>query len=130
MPTAPQASAAPPPHFLQSSSAWVHLPHCAPRSRRVGTGILEHGVQSPESRHADPLLSPLPRAPHLTPPSLPLLLLPSMSWFQLRFEATIGVMITASHNPEEDNGAKLIDPMGEMLEASWEDLATRLANAR
>ncbi|XP_065071481.1 phosphoacetylglucosamine mutase-like [Rhopilema esculentum] len=41
----------------------------------------------------------------------------------------IGVMITASHNPVQDNGVKLIDPMGEMLEASWEKYATALANA-
>lgn len=41
---------------------------------------------------------------------------------------TIGVMITASHNPEPDNGVKLIDPMGEMLEKSWEKLATDLVN--
>ncbi|KAI4788728.1 N-acetylglucosamine-phosphate mutase, partial [Aureobasidium sp. EXF-8845] len=41
---------------------------------------------------------------------------------------TIGVMITASHNPPEDNGVKLVDPMGEMLEASWEKYATQLAN--
>jgi len=46
------------------------------------------------------------------------------------FVATIGVMITASHNPEEDNGVKLIDPGGEMLEASWETYATHLANVR
>ena len=37
-------------------------------------------------------------------------------------------MITASHNPEEDNGVKLVDPMGEMLESSWESIATKLAN--
>lgn len=37
-------------------------------------------------------------------------------------------MVTASHNPEPDNGAKLIDPMGEMLEASWEAHATTIAN--
>ncbi|KAJ5275972.1 hypothetical protein N7524_002125 [Penicillium chrysogenum] len=41
----------------------------------------------------------------------------------------IGVMVTASHNPAEDNGVKLVDPMGEMLEAEWEAYATRLANA-
>lgn len=41
---------------------------------------------------------------------------------------TIGLMITASHNPVEDNGVKLIDPLGEMLEADWEKYATELAN--
>lgn len=44
--------------------------------------------------------------------------------------STIGVMITASHNPEEDNGVKLVDPHGEMLEFSWEKVATDLANAK
>lgn len=60
---------------------------------------------------------------------------------------TIGVMVTASHNPEQvrisaphptaradgttgkDNGVKLVDPKGEMLQASWELHATALANA-
>ena len=42
---------------------------------------------------------------------------------------TVGVMITASHNPPGDNGIKLVDPMGEMLEGSWEAHATALANA-
>ncbi|KAI1797953.1 phosphoacetylglucosamine mutase [Ganoderma leucocontextum] len=42
---------------------------------------------------------------------------------------TIGVMVTASHNPEQDNGVKLVDPRGEMLEASWETHATNFANA-
>ena len=43
---------------------------------------------------------------------------------------TIGIMITASHNKAEDNGVKLVDPEGEMLEQDWEKLATYLANAR
>ncbi|XP_021922862.1 phosphoacetylglucosamine mutase isoform X2 [Zootermopsis nevadensis] len=43
--------------------------------------------------------------------------------------AAIGLMITASHNPEPDNGVKLIDPFGEMLQQRWEKFATRLANA-
>ncbi|KAG7320171.1 hypothetical protein KOW79_016024 [Hemibagrus wyckioides] len=44
-------------------------------------------------------------------------------------KSTIGVMVTASHNPEEDNGVKLIDPMGEMVTPAWEGYATELANA-
>lgn len=47
---------------------------------------------------------------------------------RLRNGAVIGVMITASHNPEPDNGVKLIDPKGEMLEESWEKIATSLVN--
>ena len=39
-------------------------------------------------------------------------------------------MITASHNPPPDNGVKLVDPAGEMLEAAWESIATTIANAR
>lgn len=38
-------------------------------------------------------------------------------------------MITASHNPAQDNGVKVVDPQGDMLEASWEAHATALANA-
>ncbi|KAF2235424.1 Phosphoacetylglucosamine mutase [Viridothelium virens] len=43
---------------------------------------------------------------------------------------SIGVMITASHNPPEDNGVKLVDPYGDMLEATWEPHATAFANAK
>lgn len=40
-----------------------------------------------------------------------------------------GLMITASHNPWEDNGVKLVDVDGCMLSRSWEDYATCIANA-
>ncbi|CAD6242403.1 GSCOCG00009484001-RA-CDS [Cotesia congregata] len=41
--------------------------------------------------------------------------------------AAIGLMITASHNEEPDNGIKIVDPAGEMLEADWEKIATEFA---
>ncbi|KAF2657998.1 Phosphoacetylglucosamine mutase [Lophiostoma macrostomum CBS 122681] len=40
----------------------------------------------------------------------------------------IGVMITASHNPPEDNGVKLVEPLGNMLKEEWEVLSTTMAN--
>lgn len=42
---------------------------------------------------------------------------------------SIGCMITASHNPEADNGCKLVDPLGDMLETKWETYATQLVNS-
>ncbi len=42
----------------------------------------------------------------------------------------IGCMITASHNAEQDNGCKLVDPLGDMLEESWETYATELVNSK
>lgn len=48
----------------------------------------------------------------------------------LTLKANIGVMITASHNPAQDNGVKLIDPNGEMLEASWEPIVEEFCNSQ
>jgi phosphoacetylglucosamine mutase len=43
--------------------------------------------------------------------------------------STIGIMITASHNPINDNGVKIADPGGDMLSQDWEPFAEALANA-
>jgi phosphoacetylglucosamine mutase len=40
-----------------------------------------------------------------------------------------GLMLTASHNPAADNGVKLIEPTGDMLNPAWEQLADALARA-
>ncbi|CAN8068790.1 unnamed protein product [Agarophyton chilense] len=41
----------------------------------------------------------------------------------------VGVMVTASHNPPDDNGLKLVEPDGSMLNPDWEQLATEFVNA-
>jgi phosphoacetylglucosamine mutase len=38
-------------------------------------------------------------------------------------------MVTASHNPVQDNGIKLVDQDGGLLPVVWETHATDLANA-
>ncbi|KAL3138406.1 hypothetical protein ABBQ32_006202 [Trebouxia sp. C0010 RCD-2024] len=38
-----------------------------------------------------------------------------------------GLVVTASHNPAQDNGVKLVDPSGYMLEQTWEAHANKLA---
>ncbi|CCU98342.1 Phosphoacetylglucosamine mutase-like protein [Malassezia sympodialis ATCC 42132] len=43
--------------------------------------------------------------------------------------AAVGLMVTASHNPEPDNGIKMVDSMGQMLAPEWEPLCTAVANA-
>lgn len=40
----------------------------------------------------------------------------------------VGLMITASHNPAEDNGIKLVDPNGQMLPIDCEEKLTNIVN--
>ena len=46
----------------------------------------------------------------------------------IRKGAPVGIMVTASHNGRLDNGLKIADAHGGMLDASWEPLCTALAN--
>jgi phosphoacetylglucosamine mutase len=46
------------------------------------------------------------------------------------FMKCTGVMITASHNAEVDNGVKIVDVDGGMLAQSWEEHAITIANTR
>lgn len=39
-------------------------------------------------------------------------------------------MVTASHNQKEDNGVKIVEVDGHMLDQSWEGLAEDLINAK
>lgn len=43
---------------------------------------------------------------------------------------TMGVMITASHNPAQDNGVKIIEPDGGMLSADWEQVVEKIVNTK
>lgn len=42
----------------------------------------------------------------------------------------MGVMVTASHNPARDNGMKLVDPDGGMLDGRWESAVEEFMRCR
>ena len=47
----------------------------------------------------------------------------------LKTQQVTGLCITASHNPAPDNGIKMVEPTGEMLQQIYEPIADELANA-
>jgi phosphoacetylglucosamine mutase len=44
--------------------------------------------------------------------------------------AACGAMVTASHNGPEDNGVKMVEPDGSMLNPDWESIADEAINAK
>ena len=54
---------------------------------------------------------------------------PSVSCFQRDFIKFPTFQPLFFFSFKEDNGVKLVDPLGEMLHPSWEEYATQLANA-
>jgi len=42
----------------------------------------------------------------------------------------LGVMITASHNQHEDNGVKIVERDGSMLNVDWEPIAETIVNSK
>lgn len=53
-------------------------------------------------------------------------LTPFFHWCLWRTSKTglaVGLMVTASHNAEPDNGIKMVDPNGGMLSQDWEKYA-------
>lgn len=57
---------------------------------------------------------------------------PSTSTFNIyrKTGMAVGLMVTASHNPEVDNGIKMVDPNGGMLSQDWEGYAEVHSDAR
>ena len=47
----------------------------------------------------------------------------------MKTQQVTGICITASHNPAPDNGIKMVEPTGEMLQQRYEPVADELANA-
>ena len=41
----------------------------------------------------------------------------------------MGILITASHNPAKDNGVKIVEPNGHMLNPAWEPISEKIVNS-
>ena len=53
-----------------------------------------------------------------------------LGYLNFYFGKTLGIMITASHNPIDDNGVKIVNDDGEMVGNTFEELITLYCNGK
>ncbi|TDJ76716.1 MAG: phosphoglucosamine mutase [Planctomycetota bacterium] len=101
--------------------------------RVMGSGEECAALLGHDGRHSGPELESAMgaglQAAGLLPKSAGLMTTPGLAWLALAQDFRLGVMISASHNPAEDNGIKVLSSEGEKLSDAVEDEIERVLRA-